>query len=50
MFAALGLGGQVLMVDPASGTIVVRLGTDSLQDRGSQGFADVAAIITDAVR
>jgi CubicO group peptidase (beta-lactamase class C family) len=50
LFAALGLGGQVLMVDPGSGTIVVRLGTSSLRDPGGQAFADAAAVITDAVR
>jgi CubicO group peptidase (beta-lactamase class C family) len=50
LFAALGLGGQVLMVDPRSGTVVVRLGTDSLGDRGGQGFADMAALVTGAVR
>lgn len=48
-FAALGLGGQVLMVDPGSGTIAVRLGTN-LSERAGQSFAEVAAVITDAVR
>ncbi|WP_165807185.1 serine hydrolase domain-containing protein [Nocardioides currus] len=48
MFAALGLGGQVLLVDPGSGTIVVRLGTDSLAGQ-NQAFAEAAAVVTDAV-
>lgn len=50
LFAALGLGGQVLLVDPVTGTIVVRLGTSSPLDRGSQAFAEAAAVIADAVR
>lgn len=50
LFAALGLGGQVLMIDPRTGTIAVRLGTDSLGDRGSQGFADLAYLIAGSLR
>ena len=49
MFAALGLGGQVLMVDPGTGTIAVRLGTNLTEPAG-RSFAEVAAIVTDAVR
>lgn len=49
MFAALGLGGQVLMVDPGTGTVAVRLGTNLTEPSG-RSFAEVAAVITDAVR
>lgn len=49
MFAALGLGGQVLMLDPATGTIAVRLGTNLTEPSG-RSFAEVAAVITDAVQ
>ena len=49
MFAALGLGGQVLMVDPGTGTVAVRLGTNLTEPAG-RSFAEVAAVVTDAVR
>lgn len=42
-FAALGFGGQVLLVDPTSGTVVVRLGDPFVSRRGADyGFADAA--------
>lgn len=50
VFAALGLGGQVLLVDPTSRTIVVRMGPGSLTNRNGYGFADAARVITEAVR
>lgn len=49
LYAALGLGGQVLMVDPGSDTIVVRLSKD-LRTPDSYGFTDAAKVITDAVK
>ena len=48
LFAALGLGGQVVLVDPASETVVVRLG--ELGHRREYGIADAARIITEALR
>lgn len=49
VFAALGLGGQVLLVDPGSGTLVVRLSRD-LRRMDSYGFPDAARVITTALR
>jgi CubicO group peptidase (beta-lactamase class C family) len=49
-YAALGLGGQVLLVDPRSRTLVVRLGRPDLSDRAAYGFADAAAVVTTALR
>ncbi|KRF36172.1 hypothetical protein ASG94_01435 [Nocardioides sp. Soil805] len=49
-YAALGLGGQVLLVDPRSGTVVVRLGRPDLSDRAAYGFADAARVVTEALR
>lgn len=49
-YAALGLGGQVLLVDPRSRTVVVRLGRPDLTDRAAYGFADAARVVTEAVR
>lgn len=44
LFSALGLGGQVAMVDPASRTIVVRLGAADSGDR--YGLRDAARVVT----
>lgn len=48
--AALGLGGQVLLVDPATDTLVVRLGL--LPEDGGQAYsvADAARVVTEAAR
>lgn len=47
IYAALGLGGQVLLVDPGSNTVVVRLGP--LRDRGPEyGFVDAARVVAPA--
>ena len=52
---ALGLGGQVVQVDPGSDTVVVRLGPASLSTRtgpgnsGSYGPAQTARVVTDAL-
>ena len=49
MFFAIGLGGQVLAVDPGSETVVVRLGPEE-----AEGFSafydpeDAAAVVTEA--
>jgi CubicO group peptidase (beta-lactamase class C family) len=52
LFAALGLGGQVVLVDPGSGTVVVRLGDPSralLDRRTGYTVADAARVVTEAL-
>jgi CubicO group peptidase (beta-lactamase class C family) len=49
LFAALGLGGQVLLVDPATDTLVVRLGLLGQDAARSYGFADAARVVTEAL-
>ncbi len=58
MYWALGLGGQVVQVDPGSDTVVVRLGPASLTggsgrtgpgNSGSYGPAQTAKVVTDAL-
>jgi CubicO group peptidase (beta-lactamase class C family) len=55
MYWALGLGGQVVQVDPGSDTVVVRLGPPSLSTRtgpgntGSYGPSDTARVVTEAL-
>jgi CubicO group peptidase (beta-lactamase class C family) len=50
MYWALGLGGQVLAVDPGSGTVVVRLGTVVPEEgAGRFGPADAAEVVTRAL-
>jgi hypothetical protein len=47
MFWALGLGGQIVQVDPGSGTVVVRLGTG---DRAAAyGPGNTARVVTEAL-
>lgn len=50
LFAALGFGGQVVLVHPASETVVVRLG-DPTDVRGSSDYsiADAARVVTEAL-
>ncbi len=50
MYFALGLGGQVIAVDPGSETVVVRLGPYVAPGSGGPryGAPDVAAVVTDA--
>ncbi|MFC7497332.1 MULTISPECIES: serine hydrolase domain-containing protein [unclassified Nocardioides] len=48
LFAALGLGGQVAMVDPASRTVVVRMGP--AVTGGEYGVRDAARVVTEALR
>lgn len=47
VFAALGFGGQVLMVDPRSETVVVRLGRPG---EGEYDEADAARVLTEVLR
>jgi CubicO group peptidase (beta-lactamase class C family) len=49
LYAALGLGGQVLLVDPGSRTMVVRLSKD-LRTANSYGFTDAAEAVTSILR
>lgn len=49
LFAALGLGGQVVLVDPGSGTVVVRLGSPGNGTRrNAYTVADAARVVTEA--
>lgn len=50
LYAALGFGGQVLLVDPSTRTMVVRLGLPAQPGEESYGFADAARVLTRAVR
>lgn len=47
LFAAIGLGGQITMVDPGSRTVVVRLGPWTA---GDYGLGDAARVVTWASR
>lgn len=56
MFWAIGLGGQIVQVDPGSGTVVVRLGPGRTGDAGSgpggasgYGPGDTARVVTEAL-
>lgn len=52
MYAALGFGGQVVLVDPGSGTVVVRLGTagtGASQTAGAYDVAKAARVVTEAL-
>ncbi len=46
LFAAQGLGGQVVLVDPRWDTVVVRLG---VVGQGEYAFADAARVLTEAL-
>ncbi len=53
MYAALGFGGQVVLVDPDSGTVVVRLGTagaGASATAGAYSIADAALVVTEGLR
>lgn len=50
VYAALGLGGQVAMVDPRSGTIVVRLGPGLARGNQTYGLRNAARVVTWALR
>ncbi len=50
LFWALGLGNQTVQVDPATNTVVVRLGTFELQPTPPTfGRADTARVVTEAI-
>ena len=52
LYAALGFGGQVVMVDPGSGTVVVRLGTlgtGATPTSGAYSLADAVRVVTEAL-
>ena len=40
----------MLLVDPRSRTVVVRLGRPDLTGRAAYGFADAAGVVTEALR
>lgn len=49
LFAAQGFGGQVVLVDPSSRTVVVRLGVPDLTGTAaSYSFVDAARVLTEA--
>ena len=50
VFAALGFGGQVLLVDPTTRTMVVRIGAPAQPGAAAYGFGKAAAVLTAAVR
>lgn len=50
VFAALGFGGQVLLIDPTTRTMVVRLGLPAQAGAESYGFGRAATVLVDAVR
>ena len=49
-FAALGFGGQVLLVDPSSKTMVIRLGLPAQPGAESYDFSKAAHVLVDALR
>ena len=50
VFAALGFGGQVLLVDPSTRTMVVRLGLPAQPGAEAYGFTNAARVLTRALR
>ncbi|MCW2738665.1 serine hydrolase domain-containing protein [Nocardioides sp.] len=50
LYAALGFGGQVLLVDPSTRTMVIRLGLPAPAGEEGYGFADAATVLTQALR
>ncbi|CUR61822.1 putative Beta-lactamase [metagenome] len=49
VYAALGFGGQVLLVDPNSRTMVVRLGSPAPAGEEGYGFGNAARVLTRAL-
>ena len=49
-FAALGFGGQVLLVDPRSRTMVVRLGMPAQPGAEAYDFTHAAGVLTRALK
>ena len=51
LFSAMGFGGQFVMIDPGSHTIVVRMGDPNVDGRLSEyGFSDAARVVTYALK
>ena len=50
VYAALGFGGQVLLVDPTTRTMVIRIGAPAQAGQESYGFGRAANVLTRAVR
>ncbi|GAB3020191.1 hypothetical protein GCM10011376_37060 [Nocardioides flavus (ex Wang et al. 2016)] len=50
VYAALGFGGQVLLVDPTTRTMVVRLGLPAQPGEEAYGLTNAARVLTRAVR
>ena len=51
MFSAVGFGGQIVLIDPGSRTIVVRLGEPNVDGQlATYGFKDAARVVTHALR
>jgi CubicO group peptidase (beta-lactamase class C family) len=50
VYAALGFGGQVLLVDPGSRTMVIRLGLPAQPGEEAYGFGNAATVLTRALR
>ncbi|WP_018500300.1 serine hydrolase domain-containing protein [Parafrankia discariae] len=50
MYWAIGLGNQILQIDPGSGTVVVRLGSGEARPRPPTfGVADASRVVTEAL-
>lgn len=49
MYAALGFGGQVVLVDPGSGTVVVRIGPGIPRSEDGYSIASAARVVTEAL-
>lgn len=50
LYAALGFGGQVLLVDPSTRTMVIRLGLPAQAGEEGYGFSKAATVLTQALR
>lgn len=50
LYAALGFGGQTLLVDPTTRTLVIRLGSPAQPGEEAYGFRDAATVLTRALR
>lgn len=50
LYAAIGFGGQVLLVDPSTSTMVIRLGLPAQSGEESYGFSNAATVLTQALR
>lgn len=50
LYAALGFGGQVLLMDPSTRTMVIRLGLPAQSGEEAYGFGNAARVLTQALR